>query len=229
MDGPDPLHVLGNTAPFSVLTEETLAGLAARLRPVRFQRSEVIYREGEPATELFIVRRGQVKLTVAGPSHRRGLIGLVGPNQVFGEPGIIDHGPRAMNAEAMIDCELLGMRTADFWETVEANPELARRVIELMGERLRRADRMTQDLIFYDAPTRLARKLVDLADDYGESHGAGIEISVRMTQGEFAQMLGMSRPNVNRLIAEFESQGWLDWNEGRPILLRPEEILRHAG
>jgi hypothetical protein len=39
----------------------------------------------------------------------------------------------------------------------------------------------------------------------------------------------MSRPNVNRLIADFESRGWLDWNEGRPILLRPEEILRLGG
>ena len=53
--------------------------------------------------------------------------------------------------------------------------------------------------------------------------------AVRMTQSELAQMLGMSRPNVNRLLSEFESRGWLDWNEGRPVLLRPDLIVQSAG
>jgi CRP/FNR family transcriptional regulator, cyclic AMP receptor protein len=223
------LDVLLSTVPFSVLGEPSLLPMAEHLTQVRFRRGEVIYREGEPAGELFIVHRGQVKLTLHGPGHRRQLLAIAGANQVFGEPGIIDHGPRAMDAEAMDDCELFGMDADVFWSAIESHPEFARRVIELLGERLRRADRKTNDLIFYDAPTRLARKLIDLAEDYGEGHGSGIEVSVRMTQGELAQMLGMSRPNVNRLIADFESRGWLDWNEGRPILLRPEEILRLGG
>ena len=225
----DRLDAMQRTAPFSVLDERGLRDLAAHLTVVRFPRGEVIYREGEPAGELFIVRRGQVKLTARHPSRPKGLIGIVGPSQVFGEPGIIDHGPRAMDAEAMEDCELLALPAAAFWDAVESYPVLARRVIELLGERLRRSDRVAQDLIFFDAPTRLARKLLDLAEDYGEAAGGPIRIRVRMTQGELAQMTGMSRPNVNRLLAEFEAKGWLDWNEGRPILLRPDLIVRHAG
>jgi CRP/FNR family transcriptional regulator, cyclic AMP receptor protein len=223
------LEVLRNTAPFSVLEDEDLVPLAHHLRSVRYRDDETVYREGEPAGELFIVRSGQVKLTLHNPSRRKRLIGIAGPNQVFGEPGIIDHGPRAMDAQAMADCDLLAMTAGVFWMAVEAHPSLARRVIELMGERLRRSDRMAQDLIFFDAPTRLARKLLDLAEDYGESSGRTITISVRMTQGELAQMLGMSRPNVNRLLSEFESRGWLDWNEGRPVLLRPDLIVQSAG
>src|SRR5213076_2451580 len=143
------LDVLLSTVPFSSLDEPSLHPLAEHLTQVRFRRSEVIYREGEPARELFIVHRGQVKLTLHGPARRRQLLAIAGPNQVFGEPGIIDHGPRAMDAEAMDDCELFGMEAGVFWSAVEAHPALARRVIELLGERLRRADRKTEDLIFY--------------------------------------------------------------------------------
>ena len=223
------VEVLRGTVPFSALGDEALLELAPHLDPVAFRRGEVIYREGEPAGQLFVIHRGQVKLTAHDPSRQKGLIGIAGPNHVFGEPGVLDHGPRAMDAEAMEDCELFGMAADVFWSAVEAYPELSRRVIELLGERLRRADRATQDLVFFDASTRVARKLLDLADDYGHEAGDTIRISVRMTQGELAQMLGMSRPNVNRLLAQFESKGWMDWNEGRPILLRPDLILRHAG
>jgi CRP/FNR family cyclic AMP-dependent transcriptional regulator len=225
----DRLNALRSTVPFSVLGDDQLRALAGGLATVRFQKGDVIYREGEPARELFIVRRGQVKLTVHSPSRQRGLIGIAGPNQVFGEPGIIDHGPRAMDAQAMEDCELLSMAASVFWDGVQRHPALARRVIELLGERLRRSGREVQDLIFFDAPTRLARKLLELAEDFGEPRDGGIRVTVRMTQGELAQMLGMSRPNVNRLLADFEARGWIDWNEGRPVLLRPDLIVRHAG
>lgn len=223
------LDLLRSTAPFSALDEAALRPLAAELFPVRFERGQVIYREGETAGALFIVHRGQVKLTRHGPSRQKRLIAVAGPNQVFGEPGIIDHGPRAMDAEAMEACELFGMEADAFWTAVEAHPALARRVIELLGERIRRSDRQTLDLVFYDASIRLARKLLDLAADYGERREEGIRIGVRLTQGELAQMLGMSRTNVNRLLAEFESRGWLRWQEGRPTILRPDLMVRHAG
>ena len=97
-----------------------------------------------------------------------------------------------------------------------------------MGDRLRRADRATQDLVFFDASTRLARKLVDLAEDHGEPVDTGILIRAKMTQRDLAQMTGMARPNVNRLLAAFTTQGWIDWNDGMPIILRADLLIEHA-
>jgi CRP/FNR family transcriptional regulator, cyclic AMP receptor protein len=223
------VEVLRNTPPFSVLEEASIAAMAPHLVEARFRKGDVVYREGEPADRLFIVRLGQVKLSRVHPSGRQQLIGIVGPNQAFGEPGIIDHGPRAMDALAMDHCDLLAMPAGVFWGAVQDHPVLARRVIEVLGERLRRSGREVEDLIFFDAPTRLARKLLALAEDHGEPREGRIEVTVRMTQGELAQMLGMSRPNVNRLLAEFESLGWIDWNDGRPVLVRPDLMIRAVG
>ena len=221
-------EVLRATIPFSVLDDVHLGGVAQKVVPISHPKGEVIFREGEPAEQFFVVRTGQVKLTTYGPTRRHRLIGIVGPNQIFGEPGIVDHGPRAMDAEAMEDCTLLGVGAETFWATVESSPPFARTVIELMGDRLRRADRATQDLVFFDASTRLARKLVDLAEDHGEPVDSGILIRAKMTQRDLAQMTGMARPNVNRLLAAFTTQGWIDWNDGLPIILRADLLIEHA-
>ncbi len=83
--------------------------------------------------------------------------------------------------------------------------------------------------MFFDAPTRLVRKLLELAEEHGEpAGGGGVRIESRATQEEIAQMIGVSRESATRLIASFSGRGWIDWNDGNPILLKPEQLLRRA-
>jgi CRP-like cAMP-binding protein len=70
---------------------------------------------------------------------------------------------------------------------------------------------------------------VDLAETHGKPSELGVLIDARMTQTELAQMTGISRASVTKLLASFGRQGWLDWNEGMPILLRADLLLRQAG
>jgi CRP-like cAMP-binding protein len=55
-----------------------------------------------------------------------------------------------------------------------------------------------------------------------------VEITVRVTQEELAQMIGVTRESANRLVASFSERGWIEWNDGRPILLQPEALIRRA-
>ena len=49
-----------------------------------------------------------------------------------------------------------------------------------------------------------------------------------MTQEEIAQMIGVTRESANRLVASFAARGWIDWNDGYPILLHPESVMHRA-
>ena len=135
-----------------------------------------------------------------------------------------------MDARAMEDTQVFALDSDVFWTMLENRPAFARRLLELMARRLRRADQTSQDLVFFDAPTRLARRLLELAEEHGTPVGEGdvIGINVRMTQEEIAQMIGTSRGSANRLIASFAGRGWIDWNDGRPLILRPEALMRRA-
>lgn len=215
---------------FSVLDATDLRLLAGKFHPVRYRRGEMVFREGEPADRLFLIQSGRVKLSIASPDGQELLIAVLGRGQIFGELAVIDRGPRAMNARAMENAEVFALDSDVFWTTLENRPTLARRLLELMARRLRRADQTSQDLVFFDAPTRLARRLLELAEEHGEPVGNGdtIRITVRVTQEEISQMIGSSRGSANRLIASFAGRGWIDWNDGRPVILRPEALMRRA-
>jgi CRP/FNR family cyclic AMP-dependent transcriptional regulator len=215
---------------FSVLHPTDLANLAEKFYPLKYRKGEMIFHEGEPAERLFLIERGRVKLSISSPSGQDMLIGVIGRGNIFGELAIIDRGSRAMDARAMEDSTVFALSSDVFWTMLENRPALARRLLELMARRLRRADQTSQDLIFFDAPTRLARKLLQLAEDHGEPLGRGeaIRITVRMTQEEVAQFIGVSRESANRLVGSFSGRGWIDWNDGHPVILHPEALLRRA-
>ena len=214
---------------FSVLRGEDIRDLADKFHAVRYRRAEVIFREGEPAERLFLIDDGRVKLTTASPTGQELLIAVLGRGQIFGELAVVDRGTREMDARAMEDTKLYTLASDVFWSMMEGRPALARRLLELMGRRLRRADQATQDLVFFDAPTRLARKLLELAEEHGDANGDGtITVTTRVTQEEMAQMIGVSRESANRLIASFAGRGWIDWNDGRPAILKPESLMRRA-
>jgi CRP/FNR family cyclic AMP-dependent transcriptional regulator len=216
---------------FSVLHPSDLRTLASRFHVVRYGKGEVIFREGEPTERLFLIDAGRVKLSIASPTGQELLIGVLGRGQIFGELEIIDRGARAMDARAMEDALLYALPADQFWTMLENRPALARRLLELMARRLRRADQTSQDLVFFDAPTRLARRLLQLAEEHGKPVGSGeesVRITVRVTQEELAQMIGVTRESANRLVASFTERGWIDWNDGYPILLLPEALVRRA-
>jgi CRP/FNR family transcriptional regulator, cyclic AMP receptor protein len=226
----DRIRLLEQAPLFSVLHPMDLKVLATRFHPLRFRRGDVIFREGEPAERLFLIDGGRVKLSITAGTGQEMLIAVLGTGQIFGELAIIDRGLRAMDARAMEDTQVYSLEGDQFWTLLENRPALARRLLELMARRLRRSDQASQDLVFFDAPTRLARRLLQLAEEHGEQVGEGqeVRITVRVTQGEMAQMIGVTRESANRLIASFAERGWIDWNDGYPVLLHPEALLRRA-
>ena len=130
-----------------------------------------------------------------------------------------------MIATATEDSHVYVLASDVFWSILENRPALARRLLELMARRRRRADQTMQDLVFFDATTRLTRKLLELAEEHGEPAGNDeVRISIRVTQEEMAQMVGVSRGSVNRLIASFVGRGWIKWNNGHPIILDPAAL-----
>jgi CRP/FNR family transcriptional regulator, cyclic AMP receptor protein len=215
---------------FSVLHPDDLRTLATRFHAVRYGKSEMIFREGEPAERLFLIDQGTIKLSIVANRGGELLIAVLGHGQIFGELSVIDRGPRAMNARAMEESLVFALSADVFWTMLENRPALARRLLELMARRLRRADQTSQDLVFFDAPTRLARKLLELAEEHGEPTGREEEIrlTVRVTQEEIAQMIGVTRGSANRLLASFSGRGWIDWNDGHVLLIHPESLLHRA-
>lgn len=189
---------------FSGLDRSELQRFADVTREKFYPKGSVILFENDPGDSLFVVRSGRVKVVLIGEDGREVILGVLGVSEHFGELSLIDDRPRSAHVIAMEDSHLLVLRREDFRARVEASPKVAWALLAELSRRLRRADDKIGGLVLLDVPGRIARLLIDLAD---ESGGQAIEKS--LTHQTIAQMIGASRETVSRAMKDFQDAGWI--------------------
>lgn len=183
---------------------EELKRFADVTREKQYPRGSVILFEDDPGDSLYIVRDGRVKVVLVGEDGREVILGVLGVGEHFGELSLIDDQPRSAHVIAMEDSLLLVLRRDDFRRRVEANPAVAWALLSELSRRLRRADGKIGGLVLLDVPGRIARLLLDFAEEAG-----GDTIDKPLTHQTIAQMIGASRETVSRAMREFQDAGWI--------------------
>ncbi len=187
---------------FSGLQRDELQKFADLTRERSYPKGSVILFQDDPGDSLFVLRQGRVKVVLIGEDGREVILGVLEPGAHFGELALIDDQPRSAHVIAMEDANLLVLRREDFRRRVEANPTVAWALLTELSRRLRRADSKIGGLVLLDVPGRIARLLLDLAEEAGNDH-----IEKPLTHQTIAQMIGASRETVSRAMKEFQDAG----------------------
>ncbi len=169
-----------------------------------YPRSNVILFEDDPGDSLFIVRQGRVKVVLIGEDGREVILGILGVGSHFGELSLIDGEPRSAHVIAMDESLLIVLRREDFRKRVQESPSVAWALLGELSRRLRRADAKIGSLVLLDVDGRIARLLLDAAD---ESAADGGVIEKRLTHQTIAQIIGASRETVSRAMRTFQTRG----------------------
>ena len=111
-----------------------LAGAGAPLRT--FKQGEVIFREGDPASELYVIKSGRVDVA----SGNR-LLATLDANGIFGEMALIDKEPRSATVTAVTDVEVVPVGEKQFLFLVSQTPVFALKVMRVLASRLRVANK----------------------------------------------------------------------------------------
>jgi len=173
-------------------------------REKSYPKGSVILFEDDPGDSLFVVRDGRVKVVLIGEDGREVILGVLGVGEYFGELSLIDDRPRSAHVIAMEDSNLLVLRREDFRKRVESSPSVAWSLLTELSRRLRRADDKIGGLVLLDVPGRIARLLLDLAEESGTN-----AIEKTLTHQTIAQMIGASRETVSRAMKDFQDAGWI--------------------
>jgi len=189
---------------FSGLDRSELEKFAEVTREKSYPKGSVILFEDDPGDSLFVVREGRVKVVLIGEDGREVILGVLGVGEYFGELSLIDDRPRSAHVIAMEDSNLLVLRREDFRKRVESSPSVAWGLLTELSRRLRRADDKIGGLVLLDVPGRIARLLLDLADESGTN-----AIEKTLTHQTIAQMIGASRETVSRAMKDFQDAGWI--------------------
>jgi CRP/FNR family cyclic AMP-dependent transcriptional regulator len=195
---------------FKGLDPAELARFGELLREKSYPKGSVILFEDDPGDALFVVRAGRVKVVLVAEDGREVILGLLGVGEHFGELSLIDDQPRSAHVIAMEESTLLVLRRDDFRRRVEQSPSVAWSLLTELSRRLRRADGKIGSLVLLDVPGRIARMLLDAADE-----GKNELIEKPLTHQTIAHLIGASRETVSRAMREFQDSGWITTDRRR--------------
>jgi CRP-like cAMP-binding protein len=198
---------LARTDFFADAGPAALGRVAAAGREISLVRGDVLFNEGDPPESLYLVLTGRIAIALANPIDRReSVVALMEANDLFGEMGMLDDGPRSAMARALEPTTVLAIPYGPVLELFDAQPKLLWNVTRLLAQRIRVTDEALADSVFLDVTGRTAKRLLELANGTDE-------FTLPVTQEELAGMVGASRERVNKAIASFIRLGWLEQHD----------------
>ena len=192
--------------------------LLAHLGMRSVRAGDLVFREGDQADGLYGVLDGRIIVTLGSRTGKELTLNSFGPGTFFGEIAFLDGLGRTATAMAREPTRLIFLSRADFLPFLRRRPEAALRTIAFLCARLRRTTQIVQDTTFLDVPTRLAKQMAAIAQEYGQQLGVGKAITIKVSQNELAQMLGVSREVVSRQLAQWRQAGIIEIGRGRLVL-----------
>ncbi len=214
------ITLLRNVPLFAGLDEAQLGVLVPMILRTSFARNDTIIGAGDPTDSLYIVINGRLKVLMRDEQKREVILAILGPGEFFGEMGLLDDSPRSASVVTLEPCELLGISKTDFKQCLAQNSDLSLTVMRGLVKRLREADQKIGSLALMDVYGRVARLLLQMAEDVN-----GEKVIVKkVSKQDIAKMIGASREMVSRVMRDLELGGYIEVR-GRSVVLRDNILL----
>jgi CRP/FNR family cyclic AMP-dependent transcriptional regulator len=217
-------HVLKSIPLFSSFSDAQLNSLLSYAQHKKYPRGTYIVRAGEETDALYIILSGKVKILIPNEDGREVILTSMGPNEFFGEMGMLDDQPRSASVEAVEACEMLRISKSGFMDTLRNNFDVAMLIIRNLVRHLREADRKIESLALVDVSGRVARLLMEMAE---EVDGKWI-VQRAPPKQEIARMIGASREMVSRVVKDLQRRGFIHAEGRKIIVLDRQTMMRRA-
>ena len=216
-------EVLSQIALFADLSEAEVHALAQRAVERHFSREEMLFWEDEPCAGVFLIIEGSVKIFRISPSGRELMLAIETAPSSVAELPLFDGGPYPASVRAVGPVVSLFINKTDFQQVCRQHPEVALKVLAVVGKRLRHLVRLVESMTFGSVTQRLARLLLET------SKGLATEtFDLPMTHQELASRLGTVREVVSRNLARFRADGLLRIHGHQVQILNRAELEREA-
>ena len=212
---PDPRHYLGQLSQghwFAALPQALRHTLLDMAQVQRLDAGQRLFRRGDKPSGLYAVVEGAMRVGAVSETGKEALLTLVEPPYWFGEISLFDGLPRTHDAFADSASTLLLLPQAGLLALLEREPQHWRDFALLMSHKLRLAFIALEDMSLLPAAPRLARRLLLIAENYGESEPRRV---LHLAQEQLALMLSLSRQTTNQILQELQQAGWLQVRRGK--------------
>jgi CRP-like cAMP-binding protein len=216
-------QVLAAIPLFASLSESEVRALAQRAVEKHYDAGDMLFWEGEPCAGIFLIAQGSVKIFKTAPSGREMMLALETAPSTVAELPLFDGGPYPASVRAVDRVVSYFINKADFQSVCREFPDVALKVLAVVGHRLRHLVMMVESMTFGSVTQRLARLLLDA----GRQAGADA-FPLPLTHQEMASRLGTVREVVSRNLARFRAQGLIRIEAGQLAIVDRAGLEREA-
>jgi len=195
---------------FFELSDQQLGAIADRAAHRRYESDAIVFSEGELCLELLIVEEGSVKLLKSAPNGRQQLMGIERTGNTLAEVPVFDGGRYTVTALAAEPTVLLRLDAEHFRKVCLQQPEVAIKLIKVLGHRLRRAERLIEELSFSTVRGRLIAHLLHLAEECGQRDGLSVDFELKENNEELAARIGTVRELISRNLGRLHGDGLIE-------------------
>jgi CRP-like cAMP-binding protein len=196
--------------------------------PRRFARGERLMRHGEPGDRVLVLLAGHVKASNTDSRGRELVLSFRGPGDVLGELTFSHADPRSSNVTAIEPVEAQAIAASEFRAYLAQRPTAALTLIDVISRRFRDANRKRAQFGDLDTVGRVAARLIELCERYGDRADTGIRIGLAVTQEDLGSWTASSRAGVAGALRTMRELGWIATERRHITVLDLDALTQRA-
>jgi len=193
-----------------------------------FRRGQALFSQGDIGERVFLVEDGWVTIRSSSPEGDEMVLNVRGPGELLGEMSILDHAPRSAAAVAVGDVTALVAPAGAIARVIATDADAANDVVRVLLERLRQSDVQRLEFTVFTTVTRVARRLLALAESFGEPASDGIRVDLPLSQEELASWCGSSREATAKALRTLREVGAITTARRTVTVTDEAELCRQA-
>jgi CRP/FNR family transcriptional regulator len=210
---------------FAGLSLDQLRQISQTLPMTTCQTGGLVTSPNDDDERLYIVKRGRVRLYRLTPDGKQLTLDILDKGRIVGRMSWLGQELNDAYAEAIEDAIVCSFTPAELQRLLDRFPGIGLNIIRYLSERLAASEREREIMAFRSVEQRLAARLLELAERFGQPSDGPIVIDARLTQQELADMIGTSRETLATTISSLRERGVLDMHQ-QNVTIRDLDQLR---
>jgi CRP/FNR family transcriptional regulator len=179
----------------------------------------VIFAEGDLPQGIYCICSGYVKLSISTSAGQTAIVDVAGPGDILGLRALLSGKPHALTAEALEEARFGFIQKDGFLDFLSRNVDVSLRLAQKLAAQLYQAYQEMSDIGLKRSDERLVELLLRLSQSYGEETPEGIQLRIKLSQEELAEMIGTSRRNLSRSLTKLKRLGIIATHRRALIIL----------
>lgn len=178
---------------------------------------------------LYVVKRGRVRLYRLTPDGKQLTLEILDKGRIVGRMSWLGQQLTDAYAEAVEDALICSFTPRELQRLIDRFPSVGVNIIRYLSDRLAASEREREVMAFRSVEQRLATRLVELVERFGQPADGGMAIDARLTQQELADMIGTTRETLATTVTSLRERGVLEMHNQRVMILDGDRLRDLAG